>query len=79
MRVALPTILVFLCAALPGFSQVERASIVGTIRDSSGSVIPGVSVKITNEGTNTSVTLNTDAACDYSATNLIPGTYSIEG
>jgi hypothetical protein len=44
-------ILVFLYTASFGFGQVERASIVGTIRDSTGSVIPGVSVKITNKGT----------------------------
>jgi hypothetical protein len=70
--------LLVLCAISPGFGQVERASIVGTIRDSSGSVVPGVSVKISNQGTNTTSTLQSDAAGDYSATNLIPGTYTIE-
>lgn len=70
--------LLFLLAASIGFSQVERASIVGTIRDSSGSVVPGVAIKVTNQGTNTTTTLLTDEAGDYSATNLTPGVYSVE-
>jgi hypothetical protein len=60
------------------WGQVERASIVGTIRDNTGSVVPGVSVKVTNQGTNTSALLHTDGAGDYSATNLTPGVYTIE-
>src|SRR5579872_1402786 len=65
-----------MCGA--GWGQVERASIVGTIRDNTGSVVPGVVVKITNQATNTSAVLQTDSAGDYSATNLTPGAYMIE-
>src|SRR5690349_2912929 len=64
--------------ALIAFSQVERASIVGTLRDASGSVVPGVTVRVTNESTNTATTLTTDASGEYSATNLTPGSYKIE-
>jgi hypothetical protein len=63
------------CAML---GQVERASIVGTVRDASGSVVPGVTVRVTNEGTNTTTTLTTDTSGEYSATNLTPGSYAIE-
>ena len=59
-------------------AQVERASIVGTIRDSSGSVVPGVTVKVINQGTNTTANLHTDEAGEYSATNLTPGAYTVE-
>src|SRR5260370_41651947 len=59
-------------------AQVERASIVGTIRDSSGSVVPSVAVKVINQGTNATENLQTDSAGDYSATNLTPGTYTVE-
>ena len=34
--------------ALIAFSQVERASIVGTVRDPSGAVVPGVAVRVIN-------------------------------
>ena len=60
-------------------AQVERASLVGTVTDSSGAVIPGVSVKVTSEGTNASVNLETDAAGEYRAVNLTPGSYVVEG
>jgi hypothetical protein len=72
--------LVILSLALAGiaFSQVERASIVGTLRDASGSVVPGVTVRVTNDGTNTTTTLTTDASGEYSASNLTPGPYTIE-
>jgi hypothetical protein len=59
-------------------AQVERASIVGTIRDSSGSVVPGVTVKVVNQGTTNTTSLQTDQAGEYSATNLTPGAYTIE-
>src|SRR5690242_17831702 len=59
-------------------AQVERASIVGTIRDSSGSVVPGVTVKVINQGTNNTTNLQTDEAGEYSATNLTPGAYTVE-
>ena len=69
-----------LSLALAGlaYSQVERASIVGTLRDASGSVVTGVTVRVTNESTNTATTLTTDASGEYSATNLTPGSYRIE-
>src|SRR5690242_19877410 len=59
-------------------SQVERASLVGTVTDSSGAVVPGVSVKVISEGTNASVNLETDAAGEYRAVNLTPGSYVVE-
>jgi hypothetical protein len=59
-------------------AQVERASLVGTVTDSSGAVIPGVSVKVISDGTNASVNLETDAAGEYRAVNLTPGNYIVE-
>ena len=58
--------------------QVERASLAGTVTDSSGAVIPGVTIKVINEGTNTAVNLETDAAGEFRAVNLTPGSYSID-
>jgi hypothetical protein len=62
---------------LPCTAQVERASIIGTVTDKSGAVMAGVQVVVTNEATNTALTLTTDSAGAYSAVNLIPGSYSI--
>src|SRR5437764_9613429 len=71
-------VMVTISFAFIACSQVERASIVGTLRDPSGSVVPGVTVRVINEGTNTTTTLTTDAAGEYSASNLTPGKYTIE-
>src|SRR5687768_12564975 len=62
---------------VPLFGQVERASIVGTVTDSSGAAMPGVQVEVTNEATNTTTRLVTDSAGSYSAVNLIPGSYTV--
>ena len=67
-----------LMGAFTAVAQVERASIVGTIRDSTGSVVPGVTVKVINQGTNNTTNLQTDQAGEYSATNLTPGAYTVE-
>jgi hypothetical protein len=58
---------------VPVHGQLERASIAGTVSDKSGAVIPGVAVSVTNQATNTSVNLQTDAAGEYRAVNLTPG------
>jgi hypothetical protein len=62
---------------VPLYGQVERASIVGTVTDSSGGAMPGVQVEVTNEATNTTTRLVTDSAGSYSAVNLIPGSYTV--
>lgn len=49
-------------AACVMHAQVERASILGNATDSSGAAVPAVVVTVTNEATNTSVRVMTDAA-----------------
>src|SRR5947209_7240020 len=66
----------FVLPSLQG--QVERASLAGTVTDTSGAVIPGVTIKVINEGTNTAVNLETDAAGEFRAVNLTPGSYTVE-
>ena len=42
-----------LASCLFGHAQVERASIIGNVTDSTGAAMPGVEVTVTNEATNT--------------------------
>src|SRR5271165_5373941 len=58
-------------------AQVERASIIGRITDTTGASMPGVEVTVTNEATNTLVRLSSDDAGAYTAVNLIPGNYTV--
>lgn len=65
---------------LVGFlgAQTNRATITGTVTDSSGAIVAGVELTAKNLGTNeiTSAMTNTDGI--YSIPNLFPGTYSLE-
>lgn len=53
-------------------------TISGIITDPSGAVIPGATVKVTNTQTNVSVTLRTNSAGVYNASDLNPGTYRVQ-
>ena len=59
------------------FAQSERGTISGTVSDSSGAVIPGAKVTVTNLSTNTSITTATSGAGDYTAPQLPPGQYNV--
>ena len=52
-------------------------SIQGTVTDSSGAVVPGATVIITNSGTSQAKTLKTDGAGFYNSGPLNPGSYKI--
>jgi hypothetical protein len=72
-----------LILSLIGFSQfslmaqVDRGGIVGTVTDSSGAVVPGVTVTVTNIGTNQSTKLTTDVSGSYTANLLRIGRYTL--
>ena len=52
-------------------------NISGIVRDSSGAVVPGASVTVTNAGTGAARTLTTDTDGHYLANFLQPGTYEV--
>src|SRR5437773_9088943 len=72
------TFLSWSVTATPVAGQAIFAAITGTVTDSSGAVLPGATVNVTNVDTNVTKTLTTNAAGVYNATNLIPGTYKVE-
>jgi hypothetical protein len=75
----LPAILIACCLwpAPDASGQTTFASIVGTVRDSSGSVAPGVAVMAVNAATGERETQKTGETGAYSFVTLHPGTYSI--
>jgi hypothetical protein len=66
-----------LLLSAPLFSQGSFGTILGTVTDPSGGVIPGATVTILNTATGVSRTLTTDSAGEYNAPTLIPGTYTV--
>ena len=68
------TILMFATLAV---AQSTFGSFVGTVRDPSGAVIGGASVRITNKGTSAQRTATTDETGSFNVVNLDPGTYDV--
>src|SRR5262249_49343180 len=64
------------CAAIV-FAQTNRGGISGTVFDSTGAVVSGASVTITNVGTNHIVKLTTSTDGAFAATALDPVVYSV--
>src|SRR5688572_24425440 len=68
--------LLFLSSATT-HAQVTTADLVGTIRDVSGGVVPGVTVALTNEATGVSRSVTTGDGGTYIFTSLQPGRYKL--
>src|SRR3989442_3093854 len=58
-------------------AQVTSADLVGTIKDSSGAVVPGVTVALTNEATGVSRSATSSDGGTYIFTSLLPGRYRL--
>ncbi len=67
----------FLSGAIGIYAQSESASVVGTVSDSSGAPIPGLTVTIKNSRTNATVTPQTSTDGNYSSPPLQPGPYVV--
>jgi hypothetical protein len=61
----------------PASAQVAGATLSGTIKDSSGAVIPGAQVVIKNVATGVTSELATNTDGFYTAANLLPGDYEV--
>jgi carboxypeptidase family protein len=64
-------------STLPPFAQ-STSTVQGTINDSSGGVLPGVTVTLRNTATGVERTVTSDVAGEYLAAALPPGRYRIE-
>ena len=58
-------------------AQESRGSIRGRILDTTGAVVPGVTVTARNEATNVAIPTSTNAEGTYSLLFLVPGNYTV--
>jgi len=65
-------------ATFPAAAQQGRGSYFGTVTDTSGAAVPAAKVTLTNTGTNTAVTAETNNDGLYSVTALPIGAYTIQ-
>src|SRR5712675_2071135 len=63
--------------ARQAYAQVSGATLTGTVKDSSGAVIPNAQVAITDVATAVTRTVTPGSSGLYTAPNLLPGTYEI--
>src|SRR5918999_211343 len=74
---SLAVVALFLTAA-PAWAQISTAELNGRVTDSSGAVLPGVTVTATPASTGLKRTAVTDGEGVYLLTNLPPGPYRLE-
>jgi hypothetical protein len=60
------------------FAQVDTGTILGTVKDSSGAVVPGAQVTIINQETGFSLTTKTSNVGAYILTPIKIGTYTVQ-
>jgi hypothetical protein len=70
-------LLVSLFCSLAAYAQTDTATLVGTVVDGSGAVLPNEVVTIVNLGTNARTVVKTDSNGSYTATSLKIGNYSV--
>jgi hypothetical protein len=68
----------FLLVPVSMFAQVQTATILGAVKDSTGAVIGGASVTVTNTDTTLSRTVITEADGSYNVPALPPGNYEVK-
>src|SRR5215831_8385647 len=68
-----------ICLLVPAIAQAQelRGKITGRVTDSSGAVIPGATVKVTDTARATTSTLITNEEGLFDAPYLLPGTYQV--
>ncbi len=69
---------VLLMLTLPARAQIDRGAIVGKVVDTSGAVIAGATVTVTNSGTGVAVNTTTNSSGEYQVLALIPGQYTVK-
>jgi len=70
-------LLLIVATAFSVSAQEFRGAIHGTVKDSTGALLPGVTIAVTNIETNVSQTVVTDSKGLYQVPHLNPGHYSV--
>ena len=71
-------VVVALLLAQPLLAQVTTGTVLGTVRDETGAMVPGVTVTLKNVETGISRTVLTDEGGRYRASSLPLGSYEIQ-
>jgi len=72
------TLCALLLTSTTAFGQASTATVRGNVQDSSGGVVPGASVTLTNTGTKAVQSTVSDDRGQYLVGGLFPGTYDLK-
>jgi hypothetical protein len=70
-------VLLLLSSVMPAYAQFDTATVLGTVRDASGAVVPSAKVTLTNAGTGISAVKTSTADGNYEFPAIRPGTYVV--
>lgn len=73
----LPIFVILTITVFPALAQITSATIVGTIKDTTGAVLPGAEIVLTNVATGITRTNISDDEGRYTASSLSIGTYEV--
>jgi hypothetical protein len=59
------------------YAQISQASLQGTVKDTTGALVPGAIVTLKDKGTGSSRSATTNSAGEYTVPNLTPADYSL--
>jgi hypothetical protein len=76
-RLSLLSVVLLLVSVAHAFAQFETATVVGTVRDSSGAVVPDAKVTLTNTQTGVTAERQSDANGNYEFFTVRIGTYVV--
>jgi hypothetical protein len=71
------TLLVIAAISIPAAAQFN-AAVQGTVMDTSGAIVPGATVTVTNQATGVAKTVQTTGSGFYRVGELAPGTYQVQ-
>lgn len=77
-RVAYFALLGIVLTGAPGRGQSNLGRIVGTVKDSTGAVVPDTNITVVNEGTGVERRFQSLSTGDYEIPNLVAGAYRVE-
>ena len=71
--------LILFAAASPALAQIVTGTVTGTLKDSSGAVVPGAAVTLLSETRGTQVSdVFTNASGDFTFANVAPDRYTLQ-
>jgi hypothetical protein len=77
VRILFVLVTLAVCSPVNAGAQAVSGTILGTVTDSSGSVVPGAKVTIVNEGTGLTRTIVADTSGEFTAPSLPTGRYTV--